>query len=64
MTWGERFREIRKRKGVTQEELARVLGTKQEAISRFENGKENITMERAEQIASALGMMFVLVSST
>ena len=42
--------------GMTQAELAKKLGTKQSAISRFESGTENPTLEFLRKIADALGV--------
>ncbi len=42
--------------GLTQKELARRTGTKQSAISRFENGKGNPTLQSLYRIADALGL--------
>jgi len=41
--------------GITQTELARRVGTKQNNISRFENGAHVPTIEFAGKIAAALG---------
>ena len=48
---------IRKRteRGLTQEALARKIGTKQSAISRLESGAGNPTLSFLEDIATALG---------
>ena len=47
---------IRKRiqKGITQKELAREIGTKQSAISRFESGDYNPTVSFLYKLAGAL----------
>lgn len=47
---------IRKRlkRGLTQEELARKIGTKQSAISRLESGRYNPTIEVLRKVAQAL----------
>lgn len=42
-------------KGLTQKELARKIGTKQSAISRFESGNYNPTLSFLGKVASALG---------
>jgi len=49
---------IRKERGLTQAELAELLGTKQPSISRVLRGEEDITMSRAEAFAKALGVSF------
>jgi len=47
---------IRKDRGLTQTDLADLIGTKQSAVSRIERGDEDITMSRAETICEALGV--------
>ena len=47
---------IRKDRGMTQTDLADLIGTKQSAISRLERGEEDITLTRAEAIAEALSV--------
>lgn len=43
MEMGKRIKELRKAKGLTQEELAQKLGLKDSAIAKYENGRvENI----------------------
>ncbi|MCH7641181.1 helix-turn-helix transcriptional regulator [Patescibacteria group bacterium] len=46
--------EARKRKGFTQEDLAKKIGTKQSAIARIESGNANPTVNFLEKVASAL----------
>ncbi|HEY4518607.1 MAG TPA: helix-turn-helix transcriptional regulator [Candidatus Paceibacterota bacterium] len=48
---------IRKRieEGLTQKQLAKKLKTKQSAISRFESGRYNPTLEFLRNMANALG---------
>lgn len=46
---------LRRKRGVSQQELADLLGTKQSAIARLEGGAENITVTRLQKIAGALG---------
>ncbi|MEK7589786.1 MAG: helix-turn-helix transcriptional regulator [Patescibacteria group bacterium] len=45
----------RLKKGMTQEALAKKIGTKQSAIARFESGKTNPTISFLSNIAEALG---------
>lgn len=51
---GEKIREIRNSKGLSQEELAKALGTSKATISRYENGTREPRMEQLENIAIAL----------
>ena len=44
--------ELRNQKGLTQQELARLMGTSQQAISRIESGEyEGFTLKTLEKIA-------------
>ena len=45
--------ELRKRKHVTQVELAKALETNQSAIARIESGKENVTLDTLVRVADA-----------
>lgn len=45
----------RVRQGLTQEELAKKVGTKQSAIARLESGNSNVSLGFLQRIASALG---------
>jgi len=47
--------EARIKKGLTQEELAAKLGTKQSAIARIEAGRANPTLLFLKKLADALG---------
>ncbi len=49
-------REMRKRAGLTQVELAQRLDTTQSAIARLERGVGHPTLERLSQIAEACGL--------
>ncbi|MCL6560240.1 MAG: helix-turn-helix transcriptional regulator [Firmicutes bacterium] len=48
--------ENRIRKGLSQEMLARKIGTKQTAIARFESGKTNPSLKFIKKISEALDM--------
>ena len=43
---GQEFRKIRKALGLTQEELANIMGLYQGNVSRIENGKRNPTKQQ------------------
>ena len=47
---------IRVDRGLTQTDLAEILGTKQPSISRLLRGEEDVTLSRAEKIAKSLGL--------
>ena len=49
--------ELRDQKGLSQQELAKLMGTSQQAISRIESGAyEGFTLKTLEKIAEATGM--------
>jgi DNA-binding XRE family transcriptional regulator len=50
------FKELRKKKQLTQAELAEKLGMEKGQISKIENGKFNLTLSTINKIALALGM--------
>lgn len=55
-TQGDRIRELRERRGLTQEELGNAIGTTKQTIFKYETGKiENIPYSRLLEIAKALG---------
>jgi DNA-binding XRE family transcriptional regulator len=48
---------LRDQKGLSQQELAKLMGTSQQAISRIESGEyEGFTLKTLEKIAEATGM--------
>lgn len=51
---GEKIREIRKEKGLTQEELAELAKVDPKSIVEIENGKRNPTFKTINKIALAL----------
>ncbi len=54
-TQGDRIKELRERKGMTQEELGHAVGTTKQTIFKYETGKiENIPYSRLLDIAEAL----------
>ncbi|MFA6190128.1 MAG: helix-turn-helix transcriptional regulator [Candidatus Staskawiczbacteria bacterium] len=48
--------QLRKRKGMSQAQLAKKIGTKQSNIARMESGQQNFSMDTLEKIANALGL--------
>jgi transcriptional regulator with XRE-family HTH domain len=54
--FGSALKEIRKRNGVTQEQLAAHLNVSKGNISRYESGKQLPELKRIEQIATRLGV--------
>lgn len=48
------FKQVRKKKGLSQKELSENSNVVQCTISRFERGMQNITLETAIRIAKAL----------
>lgn len=55
---GVLFKASRERAGMTQEEVARKLGTKKSAISRIENHAEGIRLSTLQKYAKAIGKKF------
>ena len=47
--------EARLEKGISQAELARLIGTQRSNICRLESGAQNLTLDMVLKIASALG---------
>jgi DNA-binding XRE family transcriptional regulator len=48
---------LREKKGLSQQQLAKLMGTSQQAISRIESGEyEGFTLKTLEKIAEATGM--------
>lgn len=52
--------EARIKKGLTQEELAKKVGTKQSAIARLESGSANPTISFLEKISRAVGSRLII----
>lgn len=57
MTFGNRVRDVRKQKNITQEKLAKKLDfSHASAISFIENGKRRLDAEKIPTLANALGV--------
>jgi len=52
---GKELRNIRKRQGLSQGELAKKMDVSQQLISRIEKGKENISLSTLNDVSGALG---------
>ena len=51
---GERIKQARKAKGISQKELGAILGCKQQNLAQYENGKRNMNVNSLLKIAEAL----------
>ncbi|MDV3221332.1 UDP-N-acetylglucosamine 1-carboxyvinyltransferase [Intrasporangium sp.] len=58
---GALIRDARRHKGMTQSELAELLGTSQGAVTRIEAGKQNLSLDMLAKIGDALDSEFVSV---
>lgn len=56
---GRRLRELRKRKGINQEQLAELVAVEPATISNIENGKNYPSMTNLENILNVLGYNFL-----
>jgi transcriptional regulator with XRE-family HTH domain len=53
-TAGQRLREVRQHRGISQAELARLVGLKVGTIQAYEHARNGMSMTRIEQLARAL----------
>ncbi|MDN5794513.1 MAG: UDP-N-acetylglucosamine 1-carboxyvinyltransferase [Intrasporangium sp.] len=60
---GSLIRDARRHKGLTQAELAHLLGTSQGAVTRIEAGKQNMSLDTLARIGDALDSEFVSLGS-
>ncbi len=56
MNFGQKLKQLRLASGLTQEDLARRLGTKKQNISRYENSDREPNIRTAKAIADAFGI--------
>nr|WP_026927453.1 UDP-N-acetylglucosamine 1-carboxyvinyltransferase [Granulicoccus phenolivorans] len=61
---GSLIRDARKHRGMTQNELADILGTSQSAIHRIETGNQNLSLDMINRIAAALGSELISPGNT
>jgi len=54
IAFGKRVREVRKSKGISQEELAEISGIDRSYMGNIERGEKNITLKKAYEICDAL----------
>ncbi len=52
--------EVRKRAGLTQEQLARKMGTTQPVVARLESGRSRASMRTLERLADATGSRLLI----
>lgn len=57
VAFGEKMRQIRKEKGLSQEALADLAGIDRSYMGHIERGDQNITLTKIHQIADALGVL-------
>ncbi len=53
-SFGERLREIRKERGLSQEKMAKLLGTSKQILSRYELGQRSPKIEQVQRYAQKL----------
>lgn len=54
--FGDKLRELRKQRGLSQEDLALKSGLHRTYISDIERGSRNLSLKNIEKIAKALGL--------
>src|SRR3546814_16641834 len=60
---GNLIRDARKHRGLTQQQLADLLGTSQSAVNRIERGHQNLSLEMLARIGSALDSEIVALGA-
>lgn len=61
---GKLISELRANHGLTQSELAKILGTSQSAVNRIEKGAQNISLEIIARISDALNSEIITLGNT
>ena len=59
---GKKITDVRETEGITQEILAKKLGTTQSAVARMESGKQNVSTDMLRRISKALGKNLITLS--
>jgi UDP-N-acetylglucosamine 1-carboxyvinyltransferase len=59
---GQRIALLREERHLTQQALAKLLGTSQSAIARMEKGEQNVTAEMLRKVSQALGREIVVLA--
>jgi predicted XRE-type DNA-binding protein len=57
----KRFKEMRKAKGLTQKDVAKILGVEQPEVSRIESGKDAFTIDKFLSFVTALNGRLELI---
>jgi len=52
---GSQLKALRKSKGLTLEEAGKICGCSRQAISQYEQGERNMSLEKLKKIVEALG---------
>jgi UDP-N-acetylglucosamine 1-carboxyvinyltransferase len=60
---GSMVRDARRHRGLTQQQLAELLGTSQSAVARIEQGGQNLTLELLGRLSAALESALISVGS-
>jgi UDP-N-acetylglucosamine 1-carboxyvinyltransferase len=61
---GSFIKTLREKRGLSQEEFAKQLGTSQSAVARMESGKQNFTTELLEKVSGVLEHKLVSINNT
>ncbi len=61
---GETIEQLRTNKGLTQEELAKMVGSSQSAIHRIEKGGQNVSLEMIKKLSEALGGQILSINDS